>query len=171
MCADGWTMMEDAGRGWRLAVPSPAPIGIVSLSAIDVALRSGSIVVAGGGGGIPVVRDADGIRSGVRAVIDKDLTSAVLARALGIDQLVILTSVPRVAIRFRQPGERWLDTIRVGQLRRYRDEGHFAPGSMAPKVDAALSFLAGGGRRVVIAHLNDAMAALRGEAGTHVLPG
>jgi carbamate kinase len=170
MAADGWSMMEDAGRGWRLAVPSPAPRGIVNLSVLDVALRSGSIVVAGGGGGIPVVRGADGTRSGVRAVIDKDLTSALLARALGIDLLLILTSVPRVAIRFRQPGERWLDTVRSGQLRRYREEGQFAPGSMEPKVDAALAFLAGGGRRVIIAQLQDAMAAIRGETGTHVVP-
>jgi len=170
MSADGWSMMEDAGRGWRLAVPSPAPLAIVNLSVIDVALRSGSVVVAGGGGGIPVVRAKDGTRSGVRAVVDKDLTSALLARALGIDQLLILTSVPRIAIRFRQPGEQWLDTVPVGQMRRYRNEGHFAPGSMEPKVDAALAFLAGGGRRVIIAHLHDAMAALRGEAGTHVVP-
>ncbi len=170
MSVDGWSMMEDAGRGWRLAVPSPAPLAIVNLSVIDVALRSGSIVVAGGGGGIPVVRAKDGTRSGVRAVVDKDLTSALLARALGIDQLLILTSVPRIAIRFRQAGEQWLDTVSVGQMRRYRNEGHFAPGSMEPKVDAALAFLAGGGRRVIIAHLHDAMAALRGDAGTHVVP-
>lgn len=170
MTADGWTMMEDAGRGWRLAVPSPVPRGIVNLPAIDQALRSGNIVIAAGGGGIPVVRGRDGMRSGVRAVVDKDLTSALLARALGIDQLLILTSVPRIAIRFRQAGEQWLDTVRVSQLRRYRAEGHFGTGSMEPKVDAALDFLAGGGRRVTIAHLNDAIAAMRGEAGTHILP-
>lgn len=170
MTADGWTMVEDAGRGWRLAVPSPRPRGIVNLPAIDLALRSGNIVIAAGGGGIPVVRGQDDMRSGVRAVVDKDLTSALLARALGIDQLLILTSVPRVAIRFRQAGEQWLDTVSASQLRRYRAEGHFGAGSMEPKVDAALDFLAGGGRRVTIAHLNDALAAMRGEAGTHVLP-
>lgn len=170
MTTDGWTMMEDAGRGWRLAVPSPAPRAIVNLPAIDLALRSGNIVIAAGGGGIPVVRAQDGMRSGVRAVVDKDRTSALLARALGIDHLLILTSVPRIAIRFRQAGERWLDTVRESQLRRFRAEGHFGTGSMEPKVDAALEFLAGGGRRVIIAHLNDAIAAMRGEAGTHVLP-
>jgi carbamate kinase len=170
MAVDGWSMMEDAGRGWRLAMPSPEPRAIVNLAAIDAALGAGCIVVAGGGGGIPVVRVAGGARNGVRAVIDKDLTSDLLARALGIDQLLILTSVPRIAIRFRQTGEQWLDTVSASQLRAYRDEGHFAPGSMGPKVDAALRFLGGGGRRVVIAHLDEAMAAMRGDAGTHVLP-
>lgn len=168
--ADGWPMMEDAGRGWRLAVPSPAPLRIVNLSAIELALGAGSVVIAAGGGGIPVVREADGRRRGVQAVIDKDLTSALLARALGIHELLILTAVPKIAIRFRQPGESWLDVVRAAEMRRYFAEGHFGIGSMAPKVEAALRFLDAGGRRVIVAHLNEAMAALAGETGTHILP-
>lgn len=170
LIADGWPMMEDAGRGWRVAVPSPLPKAIVSLASVEAALRARHVVIAAGGGGIPVVRAPDGTRRGMPAVIDKDLTSALLARALGIDELLILTTVPRVAIRYRQPGEQWLETVRASRLRGYLDEGHFARGSMAPKVDAALRFLADGGRRVIIAQLTDGAAALRGETGTHILP-
>jgi carbamate kinase len=166
----GWRMMEDAGRGWRLAVPSPEPRTIVNLPMIDRLVRTGSVVVAAGGGGIPVVREPDGSRFGTQAVIDKDLTSGLLARALGMDHLLILTSVSRVAIRFRKPAERWLDTVTISELRRFQAEGHFAPGSMGPKVEAAIRFLSAGGRRVVIAHLNEAMAALHGETGTHIVP-
>ena len=168
--ATGWNMMEDAGRGWRLAVASPEPHAIVNLAMIDGLAKTGSVVVAAGGGGIPVVRDDRGCRLGIQAVIDKDLTSALLARALGFDHLLILTAVSRVAIRFRQPAERWLDTVRLSELRRYQADGHFARGSMGPKVEAVIRFIAGGGRRAVIAHLNEAMAALHGETGTHVVP-
>lgn len=170
LIAEGWQMMEDSGRGWRVAVPSPVPRQIVNLASIALAQRARHVVIAAGGGGIPVVRAGDGKRRGVAAVIDKDLTSALLARASGIDEMLILTTVPRVAIRYRQPGERWLDTVRASALGRYLAEGHFGSGSMAPKVDAALRFLAAGGRRVIIAHLDDAMAALRGEAGTQIRP-
>ncbi len=170
LSASGWNMMEDAGRGWRLAVPSPEPRVIVNLGLIDSLARTGSVVVAAGGGGIPVVREADGGRIGIQAVVDKDLTSALLARALGIDHFLILTAVSRVAIRFRKPAERWLDAVSASELRAFQAEGHFAAGSMAPKVEAALRFLAAGGKRVVIAHLNEAVAALRGETGTHVVP-
>jgi len=170
LSATGWRMMEDAGRGWRLAVPSPEPRTIVNLALIDRLVRTRSVVVAAGGGGIPVVREPDGSRFGTQAVVDKDLTSGLLAHALGIEHLLILTSVSRVAIRFRKPAERWLDTVSVAELRRYQSEGHFAPGSMGPKIEAAIRFLAAGGRRVVIAHLNEALAALRGETGTHIVP-
>ena len=170
LTSTGWNMMEDAGRGWRLAVASPDPHAIVNLAMIDGLARTGSVVVAAGGGGIPVVRDAHGRRFGIQAVIDKDLTSALLARALGFEHLLILTAVSRVAIRFRKPAERWLDTVSVAELRRYQADGHFAQGSMAPKVEAAIRFIAGGGKRAVIAHLNEAMAALNGETGTHVIP-
>lgn len=166
----GWNMMEDAGRGWRLAVASPEPRAIVNLGMIDGLARMGSVVVAAGGGGIPVVREPDGRRFGVQAVIDKDLTSGLLARELGFEHMIILTAVSRVAIRFRKPAERWLDTVSVSELLRYQAEGHFARGSMAPKVEAAIRFIKAGGKRVVIAHLNEAMAALYGETGTHVVP-
>ena len=170
LAASGWNMMEDAGRGWRLTVASPDPYAIVNLGMIEPLARTGTVVVAAGGGGIPVVRGSDGRRSGIQAVIDKDLTSVLLARALDFDHLLILTAVSRVAIRFRKPAERWLDTVTLSELRRYQAEGHFAKGSMAPKVEAAIRFIEGGGKRVVIAHLNEAMAALQGETGTHVIP-
>jgi carbamate kinase len=169
LIAQGWNMMEDAGRGWRYAVPSPRPRGIVNLALIDTMARMGTIVIAGGGGGIPVVRDADGRHRGVEAVIDKDLTSAFMANLLGIDTLMILTSVPRVAINYGKPGQRELETVSVGELEAYQAEGHFARGSMAPKIDSVLRFLAHGGRRAVIAHLDQAAEAFEGKAGTHVV--
>jgi carbamate kinase len=170
LIATGWNMMEDAGRGWRLAVPSPEPREIVNLGMIDGLSRMGTVVVAAGGGGIPVVREPNGSRFGIQAVVDKDLSSAMLARALGMDHLLILTAVSRVAIRFRQPAERWLDTVTLSEMRRFQAEGHFAKGSMGPKVEAAVRFLAAGGTRAIIAHLNEAVPALRGETGTHVVP-
>ncbi len=169
LIAQGSHMMEDAGRGWRYAVASPRPRAIVNLPLIDTMARMGTIVIAGGGGGIPVVRDADGRLHGVEAVIDKDLTSAFMANLLGIDTLMILTSVPRVAINFGKPGQRELGTVSVRELEAYQAEGHFARGSMAPKIDAVLRFLAHGGKRAVIAHLEQAAAAFEGDAGTHVV--
>lgn len=170
LSASGWNMMEDAGRGWRLAVPSPEPREIVNLGMIDGLSRMGTVVVAAGGGGIPVVREVDGSRFGIQAVVDKDLSSALLAHALDMDYMLILTAVSRVAIRFRQPAERWLDTVTLSEMRRYQAEGHFAKGSMGPKVEAAVRFLTKGGKRAIIAHLNEAVPALRGETGTHVVP-
>jgi carbamate kinase len=169
LIAQGWNMMEDAGRGWRYAVASPRPQAIVNLPLIDTMARLGTIVIAGGGGGIPVVRDAEGRLHGVEAVIDKDLTSAFMANQLGIETMMILTSVPRVAIDFGKPTQRELDTVTVQELVAYQAEGHFARGSMAPKIDAVLRFLAHGGKRAIIAHLNDAAQALEGTAGTHVV--
>lgn len=166
--ACGWRMIQDADRDWRLAVPAPEPRAIVNLDLIDGLLRTGTVVVTGGG--IPVLRDAQGQRTGIQAVIDKDSCAALLARALGIEHLLILTAVSRVAIRFRKPAERWLDTVHCAELRGYQAEGHFTESGMASKVEAALRFLAAGGKRVIIAHLNEAVAALRGETGTHVLP-
>lgn len=169
LIAQGWNMMEDAGRGWRYAVASPRPRGIVNLPLIDTMARMGTIVIAGGGGGIPVVRDAEGRLHGVEAVIDKDLTSAFMANLLGVDTLMILTSVPRVAINFGKPGQRELGTVSVRDLTAYEAEGHFARGSMAPKIDAVLRFLAHGGKRAIVAHLTEAAQALEGTAGTHVV--
>ena len=165
----GWTMREDSGRGWRHVVPSPAPQHICDISLIDELSRRGSIVIAGGGGGIPVVRNPDGTRLGIEAVIDKDLTTAHMANVLGIQTMVMLTAVPQVAIHFGTPEERALDHVTASEMARYLDEGHFPPGSMGPKIDAALRFLNGGGKRVIIAHLEEADAALRGQAGTHVV--
>jgi carbamate kinase len=166
----GWAMMEDAGRGWRHCVASPEPRAILNLQVIRALLEAGTVVIAGGGGGIPVVRDPQGDLRGVQAVVDKDLTSALLARALGIPDLLILTAVERVAVDFNTPRQRALDRVSLRELKAYQAAGHFAKGSMGPKVQAAIRHLEGGGRRAVIAHLERALPALRGETGTHVLP-
>jgi carbamate kinase len=165
----GWLMKEDAGRGWRHVVPSPQPRHIVDISLIQVLARRGTIVIAGGGGGIPVVRGHKGIRTGIAAVIDKDLTSAHMANVLGIDHLLMLTATPKVAVDFGKPTQRWLDRVTLREIKAFRAEGHFPAGSMGPKIDAAIRFLEGVGERAIIAHLEEAMPALRGETGTHIV--
>jgi len=165
----GWLMKEDAGRGWRHVVPSPKPKHVCDISLVQVLTQRGTVVIAGGGGGIPVIRDLQGMRKGVHAVIDKDLTSAHMANVLGIGVLMILTAVPKVAINFGTPQQSELDHVTMRELRKLHAEGHFPAGSMGPKIDAALGFLEGGGDRVIIAQLEEAMPALRGEAGTHVV--
>jgi carbamate kinase len=167
----GWNMVEDAGRGWRYVVPSPRPRRILELDLIAGLAKQGVVVIAAGGGGIPMVLRADGSYGGVPAVIDKDLTSVLLATELGVDALLILTAVPRIAIHFRTPQQRELETVTASELDGYRREGHFAEGSMGPKVKGALRFIAAGGKRVIIAHLDQAADALAGKAGTHVVPG
>lgn len=162
----GWLMKEDSGRGWRHVVPSPKPRHIVDISLVRVLARRGTIVIAGGGGGIPVVRGPKGEREGVAAVIDKDMTSALMANVLGIDTLMILTAVDKVAIHFGTPNQKKLDHVTLAELKAYKREGHFAAGSMGPKIDAAIRFLEDGGERVIIAHIDQAMAALEGHAGT-----
>lgn len=164
-----WAMREDSGRGWRHVVPSPKPKHVCDISLVDALVKRGTIVIAGGGGGVPVVRDAKGVRTGVPAVIDKDLTSAHIANVLGIEELLILTAVPRVAVNFGKPNKKDLDQVSLEEIKAYHREGHFPPGSMGPKVDAAIRFLEGGGKRAIISHLDCAMAALRGETGTHVV--
>jgi carbamate kinase len=165
----GWQMKEDAGRGWRHVVPSPMPRHVCDISLVRILARRGTVVIAGGGGGIPVIRGPKGVRKGVAAVIDKDLTSAHMANVLGIEVMLILTAVPKVAINFNTPDQRELDQVSLRELRALNGEGHFPPGSMGPKIDAAIRFLDGGGERVVIGQLDQAMAALRGETGTHVV--
>ena len=169
--AKGWRMMEDAGRGWRHCVASPEPRAIINLHVIEALLRAGTVVIAGGGGGIPVVRDAHGDWQGVQAVIDKDLTSALLARSLGIPDLLILTSVDQVAIDFNKPQQRRLDRVTLHELKAHQAAGHFARGSMGPKIEAAIRHLEAGGRRAIIGHLERALPALKGESGTHVIHG
>ena len=165
-----WRMKEDAGRGWRHVVPSPKPRHVCDISLIQVLARRGTVVIAGGGGGIPVIRGPKGVRHGVAAVIDKDLTSAHMANVLGIPTMMILTAVPKVAVHFGTVEARWLDRVTVREIRAYQAEGHFPPGSMGPKIEAAIRFLDGGGERVIIADLEQAMPALRGETGTHIVP-
>lgn len=164
----GWIMKEDSGRGWRHVVPSPKPRHICDISLVQILARRGTIVIAGGGGGIPVIRGPKGVRHGVAAVVDKDLTSAHMANVLGIPVLLILTGVSEVAVHYGTPKQSGLGRVALRELRDLQAEGHFPDGSMGPKIDAAIRFLEGGGRRVVIGHLDEAMAALRGETGTHI---
>lgn len=164
----GWLMREDSGRGWRHVVPSPRPKHICDISLVDVIAKRGTIVIAGGGGGIPVVRASNGVRKGLAAVIDKDLTSAQMANVLGIDELLILTAVKRVCVDFGKPCQRELSEVTLKELKVYQSENHFPAGSMGPKIDAAIRFLEGGGRRVMIGHLEYALPTLLGETGTHI---
>ena len=164
----GWEMREDSGRGWRHVVPSPRPRHVCDISLVQVLARRGTVVIAGGGGGIPVIRKQKGVRHGVRAVIDKDLTSAHMANVLGISTLMILTSVPQVSINFGSKDQEALHTVSLPEIKKFHEEGQFPPGSMGPKIEATIKFLEGGGEKVIIAHLDDAMSALRGETGTHI---
>lgn len=166
----GWTMREDSGRGWRMVVGSPRPKHICDISLVDVLASRGTVVIAGGGGGVPVIRDEIGVRKGVEAVIDKDLTTAHMANVLGIEVMMILTAVSRVAINFGKPDQEDLDVVSVSQMKKYLEEGYFPAGSMGPKIEAAIKFIEGGGKRAIIGHLNEAMPAIRGESGTHILP-
>ncbi len=167
--AFGWPMHEEDERGWRYVVPSPHPKHIVDISLIEAVAKSGAVVIAGGGGGIPVIRQPNGERHGVNAVIDKDLTSAKIANVLGIELLMILTQVKAVAVDYGKASERALGEISLSELKTLHAGGQFAEGSMGPKVEAVINFLENGGRRAVIAHLFEAEAALLGNAGTQVL--
>ena len=166
----GWLMREDSGRGWRYVVPSPVPKQICDIALIKDLTERGSVVIAGGGGGIPVVRKSGGGLGGIPAVIDKDLTSALLGNLLELDELLILTAVDRVAIHYGTPQQTELSEIRVGDLKRLQTEGHFPAGSMGPKIDAAIRFIEGGGKRAVIGRLERAIPVLLGETGTHIIP-
>jgi carbamate kinase len=169
---DGWVVVEDAGRGWRRVVPSPVPVRIVELPTIQRLLEQGFVVVAAGGGGIPVVMTSDGSLRGVPAVIDKDLASALLASAIGADLFVITTAVERVALHYGKPGQVWLDCVTLEEARRHLTDGvHFAAGSMAPKIRAVVSFLERGGPEAIITDPPHLERALAGEAGTHFLGG
>jgi carbamate kinase len=165
---DRWVMVEDSGRGYRRVVASPRPRRIVEAPAIRALLDTGFVVIAAGGGGIPVVETAPGIYRGVEAVVDKDLASALLGATLGIPVLLLSTGVEKVAVRFRKPDQRFLDRITVEEARHYLSVGEFPPGSMGPKIEAAIAFLERAGREVVITspdHLADAVA---GRTGTHI---
>ncbi|MDR0840655.1 MAG: carbamate kinase [Christensenellaceae bacterium] len=163
----GYTMKEDAGRGWRRVVASPQPIEIVELGAVKRLVEGGFIVVTVGGGGIPVVRDADGNLEGTAAVIDKDLASEKLAEDMDADQLVILTAVEKVSLNYNKPNQQDLSAVSVAEAKRYMGEGHFASGSMLPKMEAALKFVESKpGRKSIITSLDKAVEALEGKAGT-----
>jgi carbamate kinase len=146
----GWRMKEDAGRGWRKVVSSPKPLEIIQLEAIKILIDTGHCVIAGGGGGIPVIRDASGLLVGVEAVIDKDRMSSLLATQLGADTYMILTSVPKVALDFGKPTQRWVDRMTASEATKHLKEGQFPPGSMGPKIESALAFIKAGGHEVLI---------------------
>jgi carbamate kinase len=165
---DGWSMGEEPGRGYRRLVPSPAPVRIVETAAIRQLLEAGFLVVAAGGGGIPVVEVEPGIYRGVEAVIDKDLASAYLAASLDVPLLVISTGVERVAVRYRQPDQRELERVSLGEMRGYLAAGEFPEGSMGPKIRAAIEFLERGGEEVIITSLACLSSAVTGGAGTHI---
>ncbi len=163
-----WAMMEDAGRGWRRVVPSPRPLRIIESDVIAQLVRNGCVVIAAGGGGIPVVADDHGILSGVAAVIDKDHASAVLAAQIGADALLISTAVEKVCLNYGRPDQRAIDAMTVAEARGYAAAGQFARGSMLPKVEACVSFIEQGGREAVISCPDQLSAALDGPAGTRV---
>ncbi|MBQ1632779.1 MAG: carbamate kinase [Clostridia bacterium] len=163
----GYTMIEDAGRGYRQVVPSPKPVDVVEKDMVNTLIDAGHVVITVGGGGIPVI-EKEGKLVGVPAVIDKDFASAKLAELVKADALVILTAVDRVAINWGKPNQESLERMTCEEAERYCREGHFAPGSMLPKVQAAMSFAKTGGE-AIIASLENAAAALRGESGTKVV--
>ena len=165
----GYVMKEDAGRGWRRVVASPVPVAIEELNAVKCLVDNGFITVTVGGGGIPVIRNEQGMLEGTAAVIDKDLASEKLAEDLDADALVILTAVEKVSINFKKPDQKDLETLSVDEAKQYIAEGHFAPGSMLPKIEAAVKFVESKpGRVSIITSLDKAVEALEGKAGTTV---
>jgi carbamate kinase len=165
----GWTVREDAGRGWRRVVPSPRPQRIIELDEIRFLARAGYLVIACGGGGIPVIEDERGDLAGVEAVIDKDLASSLLARDLGADLLLVSTGVEKVAVHFNTPQQRWLDRITLEDARRLYAENHFDPGSMGPKIRALIEFLEGGGAEGLVTNPPNLGRALAGATGTRIV--
>jgi len=167
----GWVVKQDAGRGWRRVVGSPKPKRIVELDTIKSLISEGTIVIACGGGGIPVVENAEGDLVGLEAVIDKDFASALLAHDLDADLFVISTGVEKVAINFNEPNRQWLDRLTVAQAKRLLSDGQFPSGSMGPKVEAIVSFLEpGGARHAIISNPPNLGRALQGLTGTHIVP-
>ena len=165
----GWAVSEDAGRGWRRVVASPLPERIVELEAIRTLVSAGVSVIAVGGGGIPVV-DNDGQLAGVAAVIDKDRASALLANKLEATHFIISTAVEKVSVNFGQPDQRDIDEMTVAEAQEYMAQGHFAPGSMKPKIQSAIDFIEAGGQRVIITTPDRILDAVHGKTGTHLVP-
>lgn len=168
----GWSVREDAGRGWRRVVASPLPKEVVELEAVEALLKAGTVVVTVGGGGIPVVRDADGDLKGVAAVIDKDFASSLLAQLIKADLFLISTAVEKVAINFGKPDQKWLDKLTLAEAKAYLAEGtHFAKGSMAPKIQAIVWYLeAMPNGKALITNPENIGRALKGETGTWIVP-
>jgi carbamate kinase len=167
---EGWTVVDDAGRGWRRVVPSPLPQEIMELEAVRELLNAGITTITVGGGGIPVIRNEDSILQGVAAVIDKDYASSLLARSIGADLFIISTAVEKAYLNFNKPDQQAIDGMTVAEAKRYMKEGHFAKGSMLPKIQAIIRFLEAGGKEAIITDPENIARALRGETGTHITP-
>jgi len=167
---EGWTVVEDAGRGWRRVVPSPIPQEITELDAVRELLNAEIVTITVGGGGIPVIRNEDGDLQGVAAVIDKDYASSLLARSIGADLFLISTAVEKVYLNFNQPDQKPIDVMTVAEAKRYMEEGHFAKGSMLPKIQAIIRFLEVGGKEALITNPENIARALQGETGTRIIP-
>lgn len=165
---DGWNVVEDSGRGFRRVVASPLPMEIIEVDSIRTLLEAGALVIAAGGGGIPVVYNEEGILVGSEAVIDKDRASSLLARNLGADTFVISTAVDKVHLNHGKPDQVALEHISLAQAKEYLAQGHFAPGSMKPKIESVIEFLEDGGKVAYITTPDNLSAALRGEAGTKI---
>lgn len=167
----GWSVVEDAGRGWRRVVPSPMPAEIVEQETLEILLEAGIITITVGGGGIPVVDKGQGEYRGVAAVIDKDHACSLLAREIKADLFLIATAVEKVAINFGKPDQKWLDRMTAAEARHYLEEGtHFAQGSMAPKIQAILWYLEAGGKQAIVTNPENIGRALKGETGTRIVP-
>ena len=168
--AEGQDFIEDAGRGWRRVVPSPLPKKIVEVDAISKLTENEFIVIAVGGGGIPVVEKENGNLRGVEAVIDKDFASGLLATNLNADLLLISTAIEKVALNFNSPDQVWIDQMTIAEANKFIEEGHFAPGSMLPKVRACIEFIERGGKKALITDPPNIQRALNGETGTWIIP-
>jgi carbamate kinase len=167
----GWSVVEDAGRGWRRVVASPMPKKIVELDSVKLLLNAGITVVTVGGGGIPVVDKGNGKVEGTAAVIDKDFASSLLAQEIGAELFLIATAVEKVAVNFGKPEQKWLDKMTLAEAKAYLAEGtHFAKGSMAPKIQAVIWFLENGGKQALITNPENIGRALKGETGTWIVP-
>ncbi len=168
--ADGWAVVEDAGRGWRRVVPSPIPVRIIEQAPIQNLIRAGFVVISNGGGGIPVVEDEWGNLVGVEAVIDKDFGASILASDVGADLFLITTAVEKVALNYNKPNQKWLDRMTLAEAKRYLAEGHFAKGSMEPKIRAVSQYLDRGGKEALITDPENIERALAGKTGTRIVP-
>jgi len=167
---EGWTMVEDAGRGWRRVVASPRPQRLIEREAILALIQQGFTVIANGGGGIPVIENEIGNLVGVEAVIDKDYGGALLANSVNADVFIIATAVEKVAINFNKPNQQWLDRLTAAEAKQYLADGHFHKGSMGPKIEAALQYLERGGKEAIITDPPNLSRALAGETGTRIVP-
>jgi carbamate kinase len=167
----GWSVVEDAGRGWRRVVASPLPKEVVELEAVEALIKAGTVVITVGGGGIPVIDVSDHEYQGVAAVIDKDFASSLLARLIKADLFLISTAVEKIAINFGKPEQKWLDKLTLAEAKKYLAEGtHFAKGSMAPKIQAVIWYLENGGKQALITNPENIGRALKGETGTLIVP-